>query len=367
MNALREPLTLQSLLFALTVCSGFIAALFALAKVLPGKRVEGMPMADGKRRTYEMNGLALFVATHMFLFVATYFFGLSLTPLLTHFWALFVAANIITMVWLVAMFAAGKRKQKARGEPPEHGPIAELWYGCELNPELWGVDLKIFAYQPSLIGLGILNVAFAYAQYEQFGHLTTQMWLYQGFWWVYLATHYHYESGVLSMWDIIAEKFGFMLLWGDLVLVPFFYCIGGWWLVSQTTSISTPYAAFLVVLFGLGIWIFRGSNDQKNRYKRDKSAKIWGRDAETVGGRLLISGFWGIGRKLNYTGEIMVYSSFALTTGFSSVVPFLLPLWLCILLPHRAWRDETRCKAKYGDLWDDYTRIAKFRMIPFVY
>ena len=62
------------------------------------------------------------------------------------------------------------------------------------------------------------------------------------------------------------------------------------------------------------------------------------------------SGWWRIGRKINYTGEIMVYSSFALCTGFDSLIPYLLPLWLCVLLPHRAWRDEQRCAAKYGEL-----------------
>ena len=43
-----------------------------------------------------------------------------------------------------------------------------------------------------------------------------------------------------------------------------------------------------------------------------------------------------------HTGEILVYSTFALTTGFTSVLPYLLPIWLCVLLPHRAWRDEQR-------------------------
>ena len=102
-------------------------------------------------------------------------------------------------------------------------------------------------------------------------------------------------------------------------------------------------------------------------FKRDREAPIWGRAPETVGGRLLVSGWWGIGRKINYTGEIMVYFSFALCTGFQSFVPYLLPLWLCVLLPHRAWRDEKRCREKYGALWDEYTARAKFRMIPFVY
>ena len=218
-----------------------------------------------------------------------------------------------------------------------------------------------------MIGLSLLNAAFAVAQYETLGHLTTQMWLYQGFWWVYMLTHFHYEPGVLSMWDVIAEKFGFMLLWGDLVVVPFFYSVGGWVLLTQTESISPLFTTCLVALFAAGLWIFRGSNAQKNRFKQDRNTHIWGKKAETLDGRLLVSGFWGVGRKLNYTGELMVYSSFALTAGFSSWLPYLLPTWLWALLLHRAWRDEQRCKAKYGELWERYCRVARFRMIPWLY
>ncbi|EDM76522.1 c-24(28) sterol reductase, putative [Plesiocystis pacifica SIR-1] len=379
MDGLREPVTLEGVLFGLAAYGGFIVLLFLLTKFLPGPRVQGQPLPastgqGGKRLTYKMNGMALFVATHMLIFVVLHRLGWSLTPLLREFWSLLVAANLITLAWLALMFRAGKRKlaEAAKAgeddaELREHGPLSRLWLGIELNPSLWGVDLKVFAYQPSLIGLGVLNVAFAVAQYEALGHLTPQMIAYQVFWWGYLFSHYWLEDNVLSMWDVIAEKFGFMLLWGDLVLVPFFYCIGGWWVLNQTEPMPWSRVALIAALHVVGLWIFRESNAQKNRFKKDRSVKIWGKPAETIGDRLLISGWWGIGRKLNYTGEIMVYMSFALCTGLSSIVPYLLPLWLCCLLPHRAWRDEQRCAAKYGELWVQYTKIAKFRMIPFIY
>jgi len=86
-----------------------------------------------------------------------------------------------------------------------------------------------------------------------------------------------------------------------------------------------------------------------------------------LGGRLLVSGWWGIGRHMNYTGEIMVYTSFALCTGLVSPWPYLLPLSLVILLTQRASRDDAKCSAKYGELWKEYCRVAKFRVIPFVY
>ncbi|MGB1015670.1 MAG: hypothetical protein ACPG4T_16150, partial [Nannocystaceae bacterium] len=215
--------------------------------------------------------------------------------------------------------------------------------------------------------LWLLVLAFGYQQYETLGTLTPQMLLFQGFWWLYLTTHYLFEGGILSMWDIIAERFGFMLVWGDLTVVPFFYAIGGWVLVHQTVPISSATAIGLCALFTLGLWIFREANAQKHRFKLDRDTLIWGQPPRLVGGRLLISGWWGIGRKLNYTGEICVYLAIALTAGFSSWLPYLVVLWLCILLPQRAMRDEQRCRTKYGPLWDEYCQYARFRMIPFIY
>lgn len=363
---LREALSITGFFWSLAVCGIFVVALFLATIVLPGKWTAGQPLPDGSRRHYRLNGLALFVATHMFVFVAIYKWGFSLSPLLRNFWSLLAAANFITLIWLVCMLRAGAKNLRP-SQIQSSNWLSKIWYGIELNPSFMGVDLKVFAYQPSLIGLGVLNLAFANAQYEALGTLTPQMLLYQFFWWAYLLTHYIYEAGVISMWDVIAEKFGFMLLWGDLVLVPFFYCIGGWILLEQKDGISIPYGLIISGFFALGLWIFRQANAQKNRFKNDKNTTIWGRPARALGGKLLVSGWWGYGRKINYTGEIMVYTSFALTTGFHSIIPYLLPLWLCCLLPHRAWRDEQRCAEKYGELWQEYTKVARFRMIPFVY
>ena len=363
------PVSLPNLLVAAAVYLGFFFALLGASMVLPGPIVAGFPAPDGSRKRYKINGMALWVTTHIAVIAGALLADLSLAHLIRHFWSYFIVVNAFSVAWTAMLYRSGRRRQ----EPGERrrGPIGlvqDLWFGVELNPTWRGVDLKVFAYQPSLIGLSLLNVAFAWAQWEQQGSLTPQMIAYQLFWWLYMTTHYYYEQGVLSMWDVIAEKFGFMLLWGDLVLVPFFYCIGGWWLLDDPRGpIGWPALGGLVVLHLAGLWIFRGANAQKDRFKRDPDARIWGRPAQTLGNRLLVSGWWGLGRKINYTGEIMVYFSFALCTGLRSVVPFLLPLWLCVLLPHRAWRDEQRCRAKYGELWDRYCAKARFRMIPFLY
>jgi delta14-sterol reductase len=339
---------------------GFVAALFAGAATLPGAVRDGQPLADGTRRPYRLTGATLFAATHVVLLVATVGLGLSLAPLAERFWQLFAAANALALAASVALFAQGRRRVPRAG-------FRDYLMGVELDPAWLGVDLKMFAYQPSLIGLWLLALSFAWAQYERHGVVTGRMLLYQAFWWVYLVTHYRREAFMLQTWDVIAERFGLALVWGDLVLVPFFYSIGGWALVDDLRPLAPATAAALVGLFAFALWLFRGSNDQKHRFKADPATRIWGRPAETLGGRLLVSGWWGLGRHLNYTGEVLVYLAIALTAGTRSVLPYLLPLWLAALLAHRALRDERRCRAKYGPLWEAYCARVRFRMVPGVY
>ena len=345
----------------------FVGALFAAARFLPGPLLLGREEPDGTRWTYRMNGLALFVATHLVVAAATLVFDLSLSPLIHHFWSYFLAANLFALFVALRLYARARPALVAAGKDPAALPLARRFMGIELNPRRLGVDLKTFFYQPSLIGLGLLVAAFAYAQFERYGTITPQMGLFVVLWWIYLATHYHYEEFMITTWDVIAENFGFGLLWGDLVLVPFFYCIGGWTLLEQLRPMSTPSILAIAALYALGLWIFRSSNAQKHRFKKDAATVIWGAPAETMDGKLLVSGFWGVGRHLNYTGEILVYLAITLTTGFDSPVPYLLPLWMCALLAHRAMRDDRRCRAKYGELWERYCHRARFKMVPGVY
>ena len=367
MNNLINSVTPVSLAYASLIFMGFVTVMFLGAIFLPGKQYTGCLQPDGTRKFYKLNGLLLFALTTLVVVTSTLVFNVSLASLGNCFWSLLAIANLFAFALTGILYVKGQRKSVNHHPKSLSEVISDLWFGVELNPTLLGVDLKMFAYQPSLIGLGLLNAAFAYLQYEKYGEITLQMWMYQGFWWLYLATHYYYEEFMLSTWDIIAEKFGFMLIWGDFVVVPFFYSIIGWYLVDSIEPIPIFSAIAITLLYLVGLTIFRGANAQKHRFKQNFQATIWGQPAQALEGKLLLSGWWGIGRKLNYTGEICVYFALALTSGFDSIVPYILPLWLCGLLSHRAWRDERRCQTKYGNLWDVYCTKVRFRMLPFVY
>ncbi len=340
----------------------FVVALFLGSIVLPGRRIEG-PDSGGKSIAYKLNGLTLFLLTAVLAALAQLSGWFSLSVLHTHFFALFAVTNVFAFALSGWLYLRGTRAQGA-----SRGFWRGYFAGVELNPALLGVDLKMFSYRPSLIGLALFNASFAVVQYETRGELTLAMILYQLFTFLYVLNYFQFEGGMIHTWDIVSERFGWMLVWGDYVLVPFFYCIVGWWLVDASGPPLSPVsAAGIVALYVFGFWMFRGANGQKHRFRRNPGTTIWGKPAETVDGRLLVSGFWGIGRHLNYTGEICVYLSFALTSGFASWVPYVLPAWLAVLLSHRSRRDERRCQAKYGELWRRYRARVPYSMVPFVY
>lgn len=367
MNSPISSITPVSLGCASLIIFGFVSVMFLGTILLPGKQYTGCLQPDGTAKSYKLNGLLLFLATTFAIATSTLLFHCTLAPIITYFWSLFAVANLFAFAVTGILYVKGQSKQEGDRAQSLGKIFSDIWLGVELNPSWLGVDLKMFAYQPSLIGLGLLNAAFACWQYEKYGEITPQMWMLQVFWWLYLFSHYCYEEFMLSTWDIISEKFGFMLIWGDLVFVPFFYSIIGWYLVDAIEPIPLSRAIAIGLLYLIGLTIFRGANAQKHRFKKNPDASIWGQPAQTLEGKLLVSGWWGIGRKLNYTGEICVYFALALTSGFNSIIPYLLPLWLCGLLAHRAWRDEQRCQTKYGNLWEVYCSQVRFRMLPFVY
>ena len=359
--SMLTELTSLNLLEAAGMVLVFVGVLFLGSVVVPGRRIKG-PDMEGNTREYKLNGLALFLMTAFVIALVQSMGWFSLSVLYSQFAALFVAANVFAFLLATWLFF-----QATRIRETTTGFWRGYFVGVLSNPTWLGVDIKLFSYRPSLIGLALINASFAVTQYEIYGELTLAMMLYQIFTFLYVFNYFQFEQGMVHTWDMISERFGWMLIWGDYVLVPFFYCLVGWWLVHPSDVLHPVAAAAIVLLFGFGFWLFRGANQQKHRFKRNADTRIWGQPARTLEGRLLIYGFLVIGRHLNYTGEICVYFSFALTTGFESWVPYLLPAWLTVLLCHRSLRDEQRCRAKYGDLWTRYKQRVRYSMLPFVY
>ena len=197
------------------------------------------------------------------------------------------------------------------------------------------------------------------------------MILVNAFQFLYIADYYYHEEAILTTWDIKHENFGWMLCWGDLVWVPFTYTLQAAYLVNHTHSLSIAATVGIVALNMLGYVIFRGTNIQKHKFRKNPKQLVWGKPPEYIktahGTLLLTSGWWGIARHLNYMGDLLMALAWCLPTGFEHPLPYFYVVYFTLLLVHREWRDNAMCLEKYGKDWESYCQKVRWRIVPGIY
>ena len=286
-----------------------------------------------------------------------------------------LAATIISFVLSIYLYAtsflspSSPHKVLAAGGNTGHVTY-DFFLGRELNPRVLNgsFDLKFFCeLRPGLIGWCVLNAGMMKKQIELTGSASSSMVLVNIFQFIYVLDALYMEKAILTTMDITTDGFGFMLAFGDLGWVPFTYTLQAAYLVNNDPGIGWLMAAFIVGLKILGYIIFRGANSQKDAFRSDPSHPSVShlKFIETKRGtKLLVSGFWGMARKINYTGDWVMGLSWSLTCGGGSLIPYFYPIYFAILLIHRSIRDDEMCSDKYGKDWVTYKGKVPYRFIP---
>lgn len=355
---------------AAAVLFGYLFMLALLDQALPGRIVPGVLLDDKTRIHYKCNGFLSLLLLSVAFIVGAKMDLYTLEVIAEKGGELFSTTLLFCLLMSLIIYTTGcisKSKSASLRSHKSGNFFHDWWFGVQLNPSFLGVDLKFFTIKAGMMGWFFLNLSIAARKVQTEGSLTLPMALYQAFSTIYVLDYFWFEEYMTSTWDIIAENFGLMLIFGDLVWIPFTFSIQGWWLLTHKPALTKIAAALNVVIFILGFAVFRGANMQKHVFKKDPKSPIWGQPPKTVGGKLLVSGYWGIARHCNYLGDIIVAFSFSLPCGASSVVPYFYPVYLFILLLWRERRDETRCKEKYKDLWAEYCKAVPWRIFPYLY
>jgi Delta14-sterol reductase len=250
--------------------------------------------------------------------------------------------------------------------------IYDFFIGRELNPRIGSLDIKEFCeLRPGLIGWAVLNMGMAFKQYkENGGFISVSMALvvlYQG---LYVWDALFNERAILTTMDITTDGFGYMLAFGDLAWVPFIYSLQARYLVENEPYLSIYQLIAISTLHFVGMYIFRSANSEKDAFRRDpdgiNSAHLEWMPTKR-GTKLLVSGWWGMARKINYTGDWLVTLSWCMLCGFDSPIPYFQAIYFLILLIHRANRDDLMCAAKYGDDWLEYKKKVPYVFVPGLY
>jgi len=357
-------------LAALAFYTAWLILQAALYHWLPGTLEEGQPLANGSRLVYTLNGLRSFVIS-VGLWAILHVTGiLPGDYLYRHLPELLTTANIVVFALCVYVYRLGRKQADATER--QLNPLEAFFLGATHNPRNGRFDWKFFCEsRPGLTFWVIITLSCAAHQYATFGTVTNAMVLSCFFVALYIVDYYVVEDAILTTWDIVHEPFGWMLCWGSLIYVPFFYSLSAVWLASHPYVLPWWGVAAILALDLAGYAIFRQANIQKHRFRRNPDTRIWGKAPEYIqarhGTKLLTSGWWGVASHANYLGDLMMALSMGLVVGANTIFGYGYFLAFVILLVHRDWRDDRHCAAKYGDDWKAYRQKVPWRIVPGIY
>ncbi|KAK9462008.1 ergosterol biosynthesis ERG4/ERG24 [Lipomyces oligophaga] len=375
---LIEGYTETSKIIDIQALEAYVAWFFALVVLLyivPGRTVEGTTLRDGTTLKYKINGFNSFLVVLVVL-IARGFVTKGALPELAfvhnHLLGLITSSIGVSValgffVYFKSFAKPGKTILAYGGNTGQ--PIFDWFIGRELNPRLGSFDIKFFCeLRPGLFLWTILNAAEAHAQYVEFGKITDSMILVNIFQFIYVIDSAIMEVKNLTMIDITTDGFGFMLAFGDLALVPFTYTLQARFLSRTPVDLGLAVAMGIMALQFTGYYIFRSSNSEKDAFRQNDPSTRHFKYIETqTGSRLLADGWWGVSRHINYFGDWLMSVAWCLPTGFHTPVTYFYCLYFATLLIHRESRDEAKCSAKYGEQWQEYKRLVKWKIVPYVY
>ncbi|MCJ1478270.1 erg24, C-14 sterol reductase [Lambiella insularis] len=412
--------------------TGFVLAYYFLSLLLqtflPGVEAEGVKLASGGRLKYKFNAFYSAVTIVTVALAGTVVQGADF-PLWTFLWDNYtqlITANL-GIAFALATFVYVRSFSVKQGDP-NHRELAQGghsgnmmydWFiGRELNPRVslpvFGeIDIKAFCeLRPGMLGWVLFDLAFMAHQYKLYGAISDSMVLITAFQTLYVFDALYMEPAILTTIDITTDGFGFMLAFGDLAWLPFIYSMQARYLAVYPVHMGIYGILGVLTVQLSGYYIFRGANNEKNRFRTNpddpKVAHL--KYLETASGsKLLISGWWGTARHINYLGDWIMAWTYCLPTGIAGyliqntspepipsgqspadgsfiggapistqavqgdargwgmAITYFYVLYFTILLIHREMRDEEKCERKYGKDWDEYKKKVRWRILPGVY
>ncbi|KAF3769519.1 ERG4/ERG24 ergosterol biosynthesis protein [Cryphonectria parasitica EP155] len=389
-----------------------------LYRVLPATVAEGVELSSGGRLKYRLNSFTSIVFTLVLCLAGTIQQGASFPvwTFMTDNYVQILTANILisyaiaTFVY-VRSFAvkAGNKDLRELAAGGHTGNVMYDWFiGRELNPRvtiplIGEIDIKEFLeLRPGMLGWILYNCAHVAKQYRTYGFVSDSIVFVTLIQAIYVLDGVFMESAILTTMDITTDGFGCMLSFGDLVWVPFSYSMQTRYLSVYPVTLGPVYLTGMAALLITGYSMFRAANSQKNNFRTNpddpRVAHLTYIETKT-GSRLITSGWWGTARHINYLADWIQAWPYSLPTGVAGyliqtagtnaegafkmadgreviqgaargwgmIFTYFYVVYFAVLLIHRDGRDDEKCHRKYGEDWEKYKKVVRWRIVPYVY
>jgi delta24(24(1))-sterol reductase len=367
---------------AVALYLGFLAFQALLAVVLPGPRIQGLPIPHqgGRSLTYVCNGIWAWYLTLAVVATAHLTGAFPLSRLQQGFGPLLTTAIVCGDLVAIATFAGAHLTGNAHRLSGH--VVYDFFMGAWLNPRLGPLDLKMWAeIRIAWILLFLLTCSAAARQYQVHGVVSTPMLFLVLAHGLYANACHKGEECIPTTWDIFHEKWGWMLVYWNLAGVPFVYCTNAMYLAARPPvehGLTYTIACFALLLLSYYVW--DTAQSQRNRFRMQQRGSFVARRTfpqfsrgtlanprylETASGsKLLVDGWWAHARKIHYTADVGMALSWGLICGFDHALPYFYVTFFVGMILHRASRDVARCRAKYGADWDRYCAEVPWMFVP---
>ncbi|XP_057316287.1 delta(14)-sterol reductase LBR-like [Hydractinia symbiolongicarpus] len=360
---------------------GYVTGWFtfqAILSMLPiGKLVAGPRLDDQKKLHYRLNGLSSLIFT-MAIFVYTTYFRKIPENYYKDNYISFITGSFIYILLISLVVLVHSRYTGSTKYGNSSGRLIEDFiYGCTVNARLFDgiLDLKVFAFKAGFISWAVINIGYLLEAVETSGLMGTldknpsllilvvlQLW--------YVLDAMIFEEALLYTASLSSEKIGYMFYYSVLCFFPFFCSLQAKYLFLFPRSLSWQYYIVAVFLYVIGYCIYRTSVQQKFNFRKDPhQAKVSGVKFILTANQkdILVDGWWSVVRHPNYLGDWMMCCSWGILCGFTHGIPWLWPVSLLGMLIGMAIRDDAKCKQKYGSSWEEYRKLVKHKMLPYIF
>jgi len=357
----------------------FMSFQLALMKLVPGKPFHATMTPSGHVPVYKANGMSCYIITLLSLAYIDAAGIYDIARVYTNFGHILSCLNVFALLFCGMLYVKGRVAPSTKDSGTNGGVVLDYYWGLDLYPRIFGWDVKQFTNcRCGMMFWSVGEICFAkHSMNLNGGRLPLGMWINVVLQLVYVFKFFHWEMGYMCSMDIQVDRAGYYLCWGCLVWVPSVYTSHTFYLATNGPELTDVQGLVIFVMGMAMIWMNYDCDWQRFIFRQTKGdCTILMKEPKfikatyTSGGvqkesLLLLSGWWGFSKHAGYNFEILAsffWSAPALASGL--VCPYFYVIFLTILLVDRSFRDDNKCKAKYGKAWDEYSEHTPYKIIP---
>jgi 7-dehydrocholesterol reductase len=210
--------------FAFGVVLGFLAWAILMTKLLPGTTYQGPITLNGNRPSYKDNGLLYHVVTTIAFYCVAFYLessGLgSVGMIYDRYDEILTALNTVGGLFCLVLYFKGIYWPTSTDNSTSGSVILDYYWGTELHPRMFGVDVKLITNCRFGMSAWFLLVnVFCWKCFVVNG-FTDSILITNVLISLYLTKFFHWESGYMKTIDIVLDRAGFYLCYGCICWVP---------------------------------------------------------------------------------------------------------------------------------------------------